>query len=332
MVEATSRDGSEGYAALTTTAGFVTLDGWTTVRVGGADRATFLHNMCTADVRALAAGQGVEAFFTDVKGKIVAHTIILAGEREHWLIGVPGQAARLIAHLDRYIIREDVQLADISDELAWTLVAGPECAAAVEKLTGPIATNLGPAWAHRDAQNAGVDVRMVRCPQPWSGGLLVACPVGAVDSLHDKLRSVDVVSVGETAWQALRVESGWPLLDVDFDGTNLPQEVGRDAAAINFRKGCYLGQETVARIDALGHVNKRVSTVRVDGGEPPTVGAELLADGQVVGHVTSATWSPRLGATLALAMVRRGHNDPGARLECGGQAAEVIATPAVATK
>jgi folate-binding protein YgfZ len=114
---------------------------------------------------------------------------------------------------------------------------------------------------------------------------------------------------------------------VDFDGSNLPQEVGRDAQAISFRKGCYLGQETVARIDALGHVNKRLCTVRLVA--EAGAGDELFVGDKSVGRVTSASYSPQLDTWLALAMVRRGHNEPGARLACHRQPAEVISTPAV---
>ncbi len=321
---------SEQYAALTTGAGAVALEGWTTVRIAGVDRAAFLHNMCTADVRALAAGQGGEAFFTDVKGKIIGHAVILAGAEEHWLVGVPDQAARLIAHLDRYIIREDVQLSDHSVELTWTLIAGRQSAAAVERLSAGGAPAPTAPWAHREVEVAGIAVGFVRCPWPWSGGYLAACPAASAGDFRGILQAASVIPVANPAWTALRIESGWPMMEVDFDGANLPQEVGRDAVAINFHKGCYLGQETIARIDALGHVNKRLATVRLAGEAAPAVGAELESEGQAVGHVTSACWSPRLAAPLALAMVRRVHNDPGAQLTCAGKAAEVLPTPAVA--
>ena len=120
-------------------------------------------------------------------------------------------------------------------------------------------------------------------------------------------------------WHAIRVEAAWPLWGVDFDGSNLAQEVGRDATAISFRKGCYLGQETVARIDALGHVNKKLIQVRFSGGDAPAVGAELSADGQTVGRVTSAAWSPRRQSPVALAMVKRGANETGLLINCGEQ-------------
>jgi folate-binding Fe-S cluster repair protein YgfZ len=105
--------------------------------------------------------------------------------------------------------------------------------------------------------------------------------------------------------------------------------VSRDAQAISFRKGCYLGQETIARIDALGHVNKQLATVEAP--EELVTGDELIAGEQVVGHVTSATYSPRRRAWLGFAVLRRGHNGVGALLGCRNVAVNVVPTPAVVT-
>ena len=121
------------------------------------------------------------------------------------------------------------------------------------------------------------------------------------------------------AWQVVRIEDELPLLGVDFDSSNLPQEVNRDHAAISFTKGCYLGQETVARIDALGHVNQKLVGLKFAGEQVPAVGLELMSDDKVVGRVTSSCWSPAENAPLAIGWVRRGSNDEGAQLqsECG---------------
>ena len=307
------------------------LDGWTTVRVAGEDRATFLHNMCTNDVRALADGSGCEAFFTDVKGKIIAHAFILATANEVLLVAVPGVAERLIPHLQRYVIREDVQLVDQSAELAWTLIAGRGSAEALGRLTGAENLTFPAGWSHLQSQIAGTPARLVRCDLPWQGGFLAACPSASDEQFRDNLVAAGAPPFRDADWHALRLESGWPLEGVDFDGSNFPQEVGRDAQAVNFRKGCYLGQETIARIDALGHVNKRLATIRVDGETNPTPwGAELRAEGQPVGRVTSSAWSPTLNAVIGLAMVKRGFNDPGQRLTAGAATAEIIPTPACA--
>jgi hypothetical protein len=104
----------------------------------------------------------------------------------------------------------------------------------------------------------------------------------------------------------------------------LPQEVNRDAHAISFTKGCYLGQETDARIDALGHVNRKLVLLRWQGPEPLQPGQDLKLEGQVVGRVTSAAWSPRCGGSLALAYLRRGLDRPGTRFETEDGIAEVV--------
>jgi folate-binding protein YgfZ len=309
--------------------GQVPLDGWTTVRVAGKDRAAFLHNMCTNDIRSLADGSGRETFFTDVKGKIIAHAFVLAAADHVLLVAVPAVAERLIPHLERYIIREDVQLLDQTAELAWTLVAGSESAAAIGRLAGAENLTFPAAWTHSPAQVAGTPIRLVRCDLPWSGGFLAACPSESREPFRDNVTAAGAPPCRDADWHALRVESGWPLEGVDFDGSNFPQEVGRDAQAVSFRKGCYLGQETIARIDALGHVNKRLATIRVDGESTPLPsGAALQADGQPVGRVTSSAWSPKLGAQIALAMVKRGFNDPGQPLTAASASAEIIPTPA----
>jgi folate-binding protein YgfZ len=132
-------------------------------------------------------------------------------------------------------------------------------------------------------------------------------------------------SPADSAFDVARIEAGMPLFKVDFDDSNLPQEVGRDKEAISFTKGCYLGQETVARIDGLGHVNQRIVGVQFTGHEVPAVGTELILAGAAVGRVTSSAFSPALGAPLALAMVRREANAVGTRLESAVGACEVIA-------
>ena len=260
------------YEALSTGHGFAELKDWSTVTMTGADRQTFLQNMCTNDIRRLTAGESCEAFCTDVQGKIVAQLFVVAGEDQFDLLTIPGQAATIIAHLDRYIIREDVTLTDTTSESDWVF-AGNQ----MQKRQGQLGD--------------------------------VCC---------------------QEAWEALRIESRLPLFGIDFDNTNLPQEVDRNAQAISFTKGCYLGQETIARIDALGHVNKKVVLLQFDRETAPPVGLELSVDGKKVGSVTSGCWSPHENAPVGLAIVRRGSNELGNQLASDLGEATVIAPSSVA--
>ncbi|MBL9164190.1 MAG: hypothetical protein JNL18_15785 [Planctomycetaceae bacterium] len=304
-------------------AAVVQLRDWATVRAAGKEGAAFLHNMCTNDVKRLAAGEGCEAFFTDVKGKIVAHGFLLAGLDSIRIVMVPGTAQRLITQLDRYIVREDVTLSDESSETAWMLVLGERSGAVLEQIVGDGVGELAAAWAHRAFDVAGVAVEALRCDLPWMGGYLLGCAPNAVAGMAAKLTGAGATLGGESLWNIVRVESNWPLWGVDFDDANLPQEVSRDALAISFRKGCYLGQETVARIDALGHVNKQLRAVRFEGHVVPAVGSELFQGEQPVGQVTSSCWSPRAAKPHAIGMIKRGANAPGTPLQWSGGAATV---------
>ncbi len=257
----------DDYEALLAGSGFAELRDWSVVTMTGADRQSFLHNMCTNDIRRLSPGDRCEAFCTNVQGKIVAHLFVIVQQDQFDLLTVPRQAETLINHLDRYIIREDVTLTDTTGESAWVFAGGQ-----MQKLEGPLSD---------------------------------ACC--------------------QEAWDAVRIESGLPLFGVDFESTNLPQEVSRDTQAISFTKGCYLGQETIARIDALGHVNKKIVLLKFDGETAPPVGLELNVDGKNVGSVTSGCWSPRENAPVGLAMVRRSSNEVGSQLASEFGEATVIA-------
>ena len=305
-------------------AGVVRLRDWSTVRVAGNDRVTFLHNMCTNDVKRLSAGEGCEAFFTDVKGKVVAHGFLLAGSDAIEIVMVPGTAGRLIAQLDRYIIREDVALSDKSGDVAWLLAFGERAGAVLEQVVGTGVGELAAAWTHQAFDVAGVAVEAVRCELPWMGGFLLGCPAESVPAIEAKLIAAGATLGSESLLNTVRVESSWPLRGVDFDESNLPQEISRDDKAISFRKGCYLGQETVARIDALGHVNKQLAAILFEGDAVPTVGAELFQGEQAAGRVTSSCWSPRAARPQAMAMVKRGANAVGTPLRWSGGAGAVV--------
>jgi folate-binding protein YgfZ len=303
----------EQYDALRTRGGIVALTNWSRVTVTGADRATFLNNFCTNDIKLLPPGDRREAFFTNVKGKIIGHGLVVCRADELVILGVPGQQTRLTSHLERYVIREDVRLRDTTADRSLLLLAGGEAAGVrFDKFRSP--DGLG---------SIGLDVASWNLVGS-SFAVVLDLPSEASLRIHELLRDCGFALAGE-AFESARIEAGVPLFMVDFDEDNFPQEVNRDRQAISFTKGCYLGQETVARIDALGHVNQRLVSVRFFGDQIPKPGMELSQAGKKVGRVTSAAWSPRLRAPLALAMVRREANSQGTQLESAIGAGEVIA-------
>lgn len=311
-----SADFGAGYEALTQGVGIVDFGSRTQIEVTGKDRATFLNNFCTNSVRGLSPGEGCEAFVLNAKGHILGHVFVFAGDQSHVLETVPGQAEGLISHLDRYLIREDVQLIDRSGEWAECLIAGRKVGGLLASLRLPSLSNR---LSHTRSSLDGHEIWLRQVDIVGETGMIVACKRDAFSHVTSALIEGGAVYCGQDAFEAARIEHGFPMYGQDITVENLPQEVDRDRWAINFTKGCYLGQETVARIDALGHVNRLLRAVRFAGKEIPPVGSELQSDGKSVGRITSSCWSPKLNSPLTLAYVRREFAQPGTMLasSCG---------------
>jgi tRNA-modifying protein YgfZ len=291
------------YRTLSTTAGVVDLAGdRSRVELLGADRVAFLQNFCTNDVRSLPENQGCEAFLLNAKGHVLFYVNVWKRPESLVVELGAGRGAALVKHLDKYLIREQVMLHDRSAEWGELLVAGPQAEAHVRDVPSAL-TGMPLAWT------AGPNYAVV--------GLRTE-----IEAWREQLVSAGVAPCGIAAIDALRIEAGYPIDGIDVTDKNLAQEVDRIERTISFKKGCYLGQETVARLDALGHVNKTLVGLKyAEAGfdNVPKPGTELTAVGQPVGQVTSSAYSPRLETAVALAYVKQGHNTPGTRLEsvCG---------------
>jgi folate-binding protein YgfZ len=313
------------YQALLSGAGLVDLGPRTQIEVRGEDRASWLNNLTTNEVRKQSPGSGCETFLTTVQGKTLAHVLLFAGPDSVVLDTVGGQAETILKHLDHYLITEHVTLADKSEDWGELYLAGTQAAELLRGLAGvePPAHRL----QHTGATLAGRDVWIRRVDMTGPDGFVIAGTRDDVSAIGEAILAAGAVSCRYTAFDAARIEWGFPLFGQDITDKNLPQEVARDDRAISFVKGCYLGQETVARIDALGHVNRTLVGVNFSGQQVLDIGAELFADEAAVGTITSACYSPQLKAPLALAYVRRGNNSPGVRLQSAVGEAEVVTLP-----
>jgi len=317
------------YRACVNDTGLADLSGRTRIELRGADRATFLNNYCTNDVRRLEPGQSCEAFLTSIQGRTLGHMLVFAREESLLVETVPGQADRVISHLDKYLIREDVEIRDVSDDVGELALIGPGAAKLISECAGkelPIDEPVG-----LSAELGDITCWLQRLDGWGMPTVLVLADREDLPRLCSRLLDGGAVSVGDQTVETLRIEAGWPQYGRDFDEANLPQEVARDEEAVSFTKGCYLGQETVARLDALGHVNRMLTMVRFPdeaSDSLPPLPISLEADGKPQGKVTSLTYSPRWQAMLGLAMLRVGHHQPGARLQSAAGEVTVV-TPAV---
>jgi folate-binding protein YgfZ len=309
------------------------------VQVKGKDAGTFLHNLCTNEVNKLPTGSGCEAFLTTGQAKIIAYVLIYRlpgdGGQDLWLDAGPGMAERVVKHLDRYLISEQLEIVDRTHEFVQLHLAGPKAEETLQRVLAdwlPEARELG----HRVSMHAGSAI-YVRHHRPLGlPGYGLLCSREGAENLWQALLDAQARPAGLEAYRTLRIEAGTPVYGPDIDETNLPQEVGRTEQAVSFTKGCYIGQETVARIRTYGHVNRSLVGLKLTAPSAAHHGAKLFRDGKEVGQVTSSVVSPRLNTAIALAYVRRGSEAPGAVLEAVDegvrQVAEVVALPFVGAR
>jgi folate-binding protein YgfZ len=300
------------------------------VEVTGPDRAKFLHNLTTNEVKRLGAGRGCEAFVTSPQGKTIGYVILLAAEDRIVVRSDPGGLELVMPHFRKYGLFDDVAIDDRGEGTFELHLAGAGCDALVRRAGGTVPD--GPGYAHTVGELAGRPVRVVReSPAGWPGLTVIGDrddAAGVVASLEAAARGEGLVALGPSDFEALRIEAGTPVFGKDITEKNLPQEFARDDRAISFVKGCYLGQETVARIDALGHVNQVLKGFTFPGPECPAPGSALEVDGKRAGVITSVAVAPWRGHPIGLGMVRIGHAaaETTLRVTGAGEGSPVVAT------
>lgn len=277
----------------------------TQIELTGEDRVTFLNNFCTNDLKKLAPGGGCEAFITNVKGRVLGHIFIYLGEESIWIETVPDAEDALIEHLDRYLITEDIELNRRSETFGELFVTGPQTIDALR--TAGLEFELPSAIAHCECALPEVGTLSLRRVD-WFGppGVLLSIERDRLPNLWKCLTGAGISPAGSLAYETLRIESRFPWYGKDITDENLAQEVARNERAISFTKGCYLGQEPIARIDAMGHVNRELRGLKLERGPCPQPGDRILApdEDKEVGRITSAVQLTAGHPPIALGYVR----------------------------
>ncbi len=277
-------------------------------RLDGPKAAEMLTGLVTNDVLALQPGHGQYAAALSPKGRIVADVRIFS-RADHLLVDVPPRArAGWDALIRKYLNPRIVPYADVSTMMRQLVIAG----AAARSMLGPAAGLAREAlaglasYSHIDAEIGGRPVMIARIPDLEAEGFELFFPADAFGTIWQRLIAGGATPGGLLAWEIARIENGRPEWGIDIDETTIPQEANHDELhAISYTKGCYTGQEVVARIHFRGHVNRHLRGLVLGHNEPPPERANLLSlEGKQVGDVRSSVLSPRLGA-IALVMVRR---------------------------
>jgi glycine cleavage system T protein len=298
--------------------------------VTGRDRAAFLHGMLTNDIKGLRPGQGCAAAFLDAHGKVMALLHVYALE-DRLLLELPaGLTEKTLETIDRFLIAEKAYFERADDGFAVLAVQGPGARAVLSKLAGT-AVELAP-HEHAALLIGGVSVRVSQRSEAGEPGFHCWVEPDRAPALWRAAREAGAVPVGARALDVLRVEAGVAWYGQDVDETVILPET-RLEALVSYTKGCYIGQEVVARVKYRGHVNRALSGLVLDGEHVPPSGARVVAGGKETGRITSAVRSPALGAPIALGYVRREHFEAGSpvMVEAGERlsAARVVALPFV---
>jgi folate-binding protein YgfZ len=296
------------YERLREAAGLVDRSYRAKLRLTGSEAADYLQGQVTNDVEALAAGEGCYAALLTHKGQIVADMRVLRGADFIWLDMEPRSLPAIVRNAQMYSIGRDVQAVDVTAEYAILSLIGPAARDALDAAPAEVEH----AWVQGEhgiyaATDVGVDV---------------ICPNADADGVRQAL-GVEVVS--EDAAECLRVETGRPRLGYEIAGGVIPEEAGLNDRAVSFTKGCYVGQETVARLHYKGRPNRHLRGLRLAAAVAQ--GDEVTAGERVVGRIGTAAVSPAHGP-IALAILRR-EVGPGDTVKVGadGVDAEVADPP-----
>ena len=296
------------YSALHNGALFFDRSDRVRTRISGPRAAELLTGMVTNDVSALVVGEGQYAAALTPKGKIVADLRIFALE-DGILVDTSAAAAPGWKDMVRkYVNPRLAPYHDVTPELSDYGVFGRSARSMVSRVLGIDDRDLSALPPYGSIARPFGDARAIiaRVPERDIDGFEIFIPNEAADSLKAALSSAGVSPGSSETWEIARIESGRPQWGADMDDSTLPQEANLDElGAISYTKGCYIGQETVARVHFRGHVNRTLRRLRFVTRPAPLKGAELVDEsGKVIGDIRSVALSPRYGG-VALGMVRR---------------------------
>jgi folate-binding protein YgfZ len=325
------------HHALRSTVGVIDLSARSRLVLLGADRQKLLNGQVTQDIKALRTGQGCYAALVTPKAKMLSDLNVHALPDELLLDFEPGLSRKVAERLEKFILSDDVQIVDAAPHYGLLSVQGPKAPRIVEAM-GWFETLPDAPLSIVSARDPSLgELYLVHHARAGTRGFDLYAPIAAMSSVAEKLR----VAAGEIhgrlcGWDALevaRVEAGIPRYGADMDDTNLPPEAGIEERAISYTKGCYSGQEVIARIRTYGQVAKALRGLKLTGDYPalPPKGTRLFRQEKEVGYITTAVFSPALNENIALGYVRKECNQPGEILTVGAAdsaaRAEVVPLP-----
>ncbi|HTG43829.1 MAG TPA: glycine cleavage T C-terminal barrel domain-containing protein [Verrucomicrobiae bacterium] len=323
------------YTALTQTAGVIDLSFRGRVCVLGADREKFLHGQVSNDILKLKVGQGCYAALVTAKGRMQSDLFVFKLRDELLLDFEPGFTRTILDRLQKYIIAEEVEALDVAPHYGMLSVQGPLSAELLQKSSlAEILPNEPLNWTSTMSQEGESYVaNNARFGLPGFDLFVPHARMEATaQTLEEAAKSLRGSWVGFQACETVRIENGIPRFGIDMTETTIPQEAEIQERAVSYAKGCYIGQEVIARIRTYGQVAKALRIVGLPSGlsELPASGTKLFSAGKECGFITSSTHSPRDNQKRALAYIRKEVNALGTMLHLGdstGSEVQIIGIP-----
>ena len=331
-------DAASEHQAVRKSVGIVDVSYRSRHQLTGDDRATFLHRIISNDVEGLSIGQGTYAMLLTHRGKIIADLNIYVLEDAITIDTAPETAENIFNELDKYIIADDVELSDVTEEIGAIAVHGPKSSVLVQSVLNMSDLATLP---ERHSCIREVDaffqhpIACVSTNATGEVGYTLYTAAEALASLWEALMTkgaqFNIQPIGWNALESLRIEAGIPRYGTELTDAVIPLEAELEHA-IDFEKGCYIGQEIVARMKYRGHPNRLLRGIEIDDSSTSQDGCELRPGakifnaGKEVGWLTSATFAPTLGKQIALGYVRIAVTEAGSRVQIETSNGHVDAT------
>lgn len=287
------------------------LEDWAAIRVDGPDARDFLQRLSTADLRPLLPGEALQTLFLRGDGRLAADAVAVCADDQRFLLVAPTVCKdELLQTLEKFHFTEKLTIVNLRSQYRVALLTGPRRAEVISLLTRKDATVV------QDVVAAEVQFA------PAAKGLLMIIPDTAFSAVtaaaYPVVDSCDGVIGDSDLYESMRVEDGVPAYGRDVTEKTIPLEAGMKPA-ISFTKGCFPGQEIVARINNLGHPANVLVGLTLPETTENLVGQALLFDSKRTGRITSAAFSPALGGMLGLGYVKWAQREPGTVLEIDGE-------------
>ena len=281
----------------------------------GEDRASFLHRLISNDVENLSVGEGNYATLLTHRGKIIADINVYNLEESIYVITAPQVIDTLFTELDKYIIADDVELKKVTD-VGIIAVAGPTTMDLVESVLDTENLDSLTEYGSISVEFKNDCVHCIRSDFFGEIGLNLITSSGNLEELWKSLTSfrTDVTPFGYQTQESLRIEAGTPVYSKELTDSVIPLEAELDYA-IDFEKGCYIGQEIVARMKYRGHPNRLLRGIEIQSDEIVPINTKIYDGDKEIGWVTSSTYSPSLEKQIALGYVRMAYTDPGCTVQ-----------------